>query len=139
MSSLDLISYLKTLKPEDWTKKVTDKWAVKDVIAHMVGWERESVKVLQEFKKNRKGNPWFLKTDTDYEPFNKKSIDFYKSYPPERLLSEWEKLRKEVERYIQEIGEEQLRVRPDMQWVFDEEIGDHHKHHYRQIKNAIER
>ena len=44
MSELDFVSYLKILKPEDWHKKVNDKWTVKDVVAHMIGWEKGDVK-----------------------------------------------------------------------------------------------
>ena len=47
MKKADFISYLKTLKPEDWNKKVTDKWKVKDVVAHLIGWERDDTKIIR--------------------------------------------------------------------------------------------
>ena len=42
----DFITYLRALRPEGWQLKVTDKWTVKDVVAHMVGWERQDPKTL---------------------------------------------------------------------------------------------
>ena len=38
---MDHLTYLKSLKLEDWSIIVTSKWTVKDVLAHLVGWERE--------------------------------------------------------------------------------------------------
>lgn len=132
------ILLLKSLKPEDWEKKVNKDWTVKDVVAHMVGWEKEDVRIIGEVWKTKK-RPWFYETE-NYDEFNKKYVDFYRDFTPEELISEWEKYQREVDREIKKIGEEKMRARPDLfDWLFEDKIAvdSHYGHHYHQIKNAI--
>ncbi len=137
---MDFIEFLRKIEPEMWGVRATSKWTVKDVVAHMVGWEKESVKTLREFKENGTDNPWFMKKDADYTEFNDGAVLFYSEYSPEQLLAEWEKLQNELEMLIKNIGEDILRARPDMEWVFDESKDGHeghYEHHLKQIKEAI--
>jgi len=137
MSETDFIAYLKTLKPEDWDKKVTDQWAVKDVVAHMVGWEKEAARIIKSIWEKKK-IPWFYKTD-DYDNFNKKAVEYYKEYKPNELIEEWEKWQSKVDKEISRIGEDKLRARPDLfGWLFEEGSNSHANEHYQQIKNVIE-
>lgn len=138
MPEINFIAYLKTLKPEDWDKKVTDKWTVKDVVAHMIGWEKEDAHIIKSIWKDKK-IPWFYKTE-DYDDFNKKSVDYYKEYKPDKLIKEWEKWQKKVEEEINRIGKSKLRARPDLfRWLFDEGDDSHYNLHYRQIKDVVEK
>ena len=77
MIRLDFISYIKTLKPVDLNKQVSDKWTVKDVVAHMIGWEKEDTKVIGLTWKTKK-RPWFYETD-HYDDFNNKLLDLLKT------------------------------------------------------------
>jgi hypothetical protein len=99
---MDFIAYLKTLKPEDWHKKVDDGRTVKEVVAHMVGWEKEDTKIIRSAWATKK-RPWFYETE-DFDDFNKKSIEYYKDYEPAELISEWEKWQKKVKEEINRIG-----------------------------------
>ncbi len=136
--SSNFISYLRTLKIDDWNKKVTDKWTVKDVVAHMVGWEKEDPEIIKSTWGSKKV-PWFYETD-NYDDFNKKAVEFYKDYTPAQLLDEWEKWRNKVKEEIERIGEDKLRARPDLfGWLFEEGEGSHYNHHYQQIRKALEK
>ncbi|MCX6785073.1 MAG: hypothetical protein NTV81_04060 [Candidatus Komeilibacteria bacterium] len=56
---MDTINFFKNLKPSDWDVLATKKWRVKDVLAHLVGWEREVAKALvRVFEAEEK--PWFV-------------------------------------------------------------------------------
>jgi hypothetical protein len=140
---LDFISFLKTLKPEDWVKRVTDRWTVKDVVAHMVGWEKDDVEVIKSTWESKE-EPWFYKTD-NYDEFNRKHVEFYKDYTPSQLIEEWEKWQRKVKEEVDRIGEDKLRTRPDLfGWLFEgnntyipNEGGSHYNHHYNQIKKAL--
>ena len=133
---MGFIFYLKTLKPEDWSKKATDKWTVKDVVAHLVGWEKEVVNTLDEARKT--GEPaWFMK-QKNWDEFNKQNTEFYKNYSPKELLEEWEMWQEKLEAKIKELGESELRDDKDMEYLFDEGDDSHYEHHYRQIKKAVE-
>lgn len=138
MSDTDFFSYLKTLEPEDWHRMATDAWTVKDVVAHMVSWEKEAAAVIQSAW-DRKEPPWFMKTD-DYDEFNRKSVLSYKNYTPAQLVEEWERWQKKVEEEIERVGEYNLKTRPDLfGWLFEPGDGSHYEHHYRQVKRAIEK
>ncbi|MFC1721449.1 DinB family protein [Patescibacteria group bacterium] len=127
------LSCIKALSDENWNLMVTDKWSVKDVVAHMIGWEKEDPEAIRLTWKTKQ-KPWFKKTD-DYADFNKSAVDFYKSYRPTELIAELEKWQKRVQETIDQIGEENLRDYPDLfDWLFDESEDSHYADHLKQIK-----
>ena len=77
---MDFIGYLKKLDSEDWNKQVTERWTVKDVTAHMVGWERKDVEEIRRIWET-KSPPWW-KNNPNYDEFNAKWVEFYKKYTP---------------------------------------------------------
>jgi len=142
---MGFISYLKTLKPKDWNVKVTDKWTVKDVVAHMVGWERGDVEEIKRIWET-KTPPWW-KNDPNYDEFNYKWVGFYKDYTPEQLIAEWEMWQRKVTKEVGKIGYSNIKSRPDLfDWLIEDknnnytlnEGGSHYEHHYNQIKKALE-
>lgn len=143
MPDPDFIAYLKTLKPEEWQVMVTPKWTVKDVVAHMVGWEKGDVEAIRSIWKTKQ--PAWWKGQDNFDDFNNQAVEFYKNYTPERLIAEWEMWQKKVGEEIDKIGYENIKSRPDLfDWLF-EGIQDnrqdgnesHYKHHYNQIKKAL--
>lgn len=137
MPKLDFISYLKTLKPEDWNKKVNTHWTIKDVVAHMVGWEKIDPQIIRDTWRTKK-RPWFYETD-DFDNFNRKNVQFYKKYTDKMLIAEWEKYNKLSQAEIDRIGEKNLRAIPELfGWLFSEaEDNSHYNHHYQQIRNIM--
>lgn len=85
-SAHEFIAYLRRLRPEEWDVKVTDKWTVKDVVAHMVGWEKDDPAAIRNAWETKQ-LPWFYATDA-YDEFNKRSVEFYRDYAPHELLEE---------------------------------------------------
>lgn len=131
------VDYLKTLKSEDWDLMATSKWTVKDMVAHMVGWEHSDPRFIKKMWETKE-KPWWKDTK-NYDDFNKKWVEFYKSFSPEELIAEWEKWRREIEIEVDEIGEDNLKQYPELfGWLFKhDEKTSHYYHHYEQIKNAI--
>lgn len=142
---MNFISYLKTLNPEDWGVKVNKNWTVKDVVAHMVGWERGD---LEEIRKiwETKTPPWW-KTNPNYDEFNAKWVEFYKNYTPQKLIAEWEMWQKKVSEEVSRIGYSNIKSRPDLfDWLIEDEDGknytldedgSHYAHHLKQIRKAL--
>lgn len=127
------IELLKNLKSEDWNKKVNDSWTVKDVIAHMVGWEEECVNQLPVIW-NTKQTPWFL-DETKDDAFNKHSLEKFKQFSPEQLITEWEKWLEKGKETVSGIGEENMKNNPKLfGWWFDD---SHNKSHYDQVRKAV--
>jgi hypothetical protein len=144
MPDVNFILYLKTLKPEDWNKKATNKWTVKDVVSHMIGWEKGEVQVIKETWETKKW-PWWFASVEAYDDYNAKYVEFYKNYSPPLLIAEWEKWQKKVQEQIDRIGENNLKNHIELfYWLFegvDDSRSDgtdgHYKHHYNQIKKAV--
>ena len=67
---MDVIPNLKNLSESDWYLKATDKWLVKDIVSHLIGWEREVSNCFLDSWENGV-EPWFMKID-DYSEINQK-------------------------------------------------------------------
>jgi len=134
----DFFRFLKNLKPEDWNKKINDKWTIKDAVAHLVAWERECA-ICLPMAWEKKENPWFIKTD-NYDEFNKRAIQTYKNYLPEELLSEWEKWQNALEKEAEKIGVNNLQSAQfglTFEWFFDEGENNHYLQHFNEIKKVF--
>jgi predicted restriction endonuclease len=142
----DFITYLKTLKSDDWNKMATSQWTVKDVVAHMVGWERRDAEVIPIFWKTKKREPW-MSTRAEWDEFNRKEVERYTNYAPQQLLDEWQMWQKKVKEEIDKIGYDNIKSRSDLfDWILEDEGhytlnegGSHYEHHYEQIKNAVQK
>jgi hypothetical protein len=134
----EFFELLEDLNERDWEIKVNQNWTIKDVISHLVGWEKESCNALQEswtFKKE----PWFLKTD-DFSKFNETSVNNYKDYSKEMIIKEWKYWQYMLNKMIEEIKEKNLKKYPELfSWVFDEGENSHYLKHLNQIKKVLKR
>lgn len=133
MVTNQFIKFLKNLNQNDWKTLVDHNWTIKDVVAHLVGWEKECAMLLPVLWSQKK-RAWFLDTE-DYSDFNKRSVDHYKDFTSEELLSEWNKWVSALDEEIKRIGDEKLKNRPELfDWVFDE---DHYLEHFEQVKKIL--
>lgn len=144
---MNFIEYLKSLRPKDWNTKVTDKWTVKDVVAHMVGWEKRDAEVIPIFWETKKKAPW-MSTREEWDKFNDIWVEYYRDYTPEELMAEWEVWQKKITEEIDKIGHN-LKARPDLfDWLLDggegssnvftmNADGSHYQHHLKQIRQAL--
>lgn len=148
MPDARFINYLKTLQPEDWQKQITSEWTVKDVVAHMIGWDRGDVDAVKIIWQNKQSPAWKLSGwgKAEDDAYNAKWVEYYKDFTSEQLILEWDKWQVEVMGLIESIGEENMKARPDLfDWLF-EGVGDdrkdttpgHYKHHYNQIRKVVE-
>lgn len=132
----EFFNLLRSLKKEEWYVKVNSRWAVKDVIAHLVAWEEEAAVCLREAWQTKQ-KPWFLLTD-NFDDFNKRAVNKYKNYSPKQLLERWDFVIRVLDSEIKDIGVGNLRLRPDLfEWVFDEGEDGHYLEHFQQIKKVL--
>lgn len=114
----------------------TSTKTVKDVLAHLVGWQRE---VVVEFEKSLRGEePWFISI-TNYDDFNGRIDKEFKTVSTKVLLKEFRKWDQILEQRISELGEDVLRRRKEAEWVFDEGDDGHFLEHLNQMKQAIKK
>jgi hypothetical protein len=127
----DFIKYMEELKDEDWNILVDSNWTVKDVIAHLVGWEEECVRILKEPLVGEQ--PWYyLEEDKNYLEFNRQNIEKYKDYTSKELLEKWKFFRQLLEEEIKKIGgESAIKKIPEL---FKH---THYLEHLEQIKKIV--
>lgn len=123
---------LKSLRQKDWEIMITNKWNVKDVFAHLIGWLEEVIKVLPEAWKEKK-MPWFMNTN-DYSEFNDKAVKKYNDLSPQELLEKYEGLEKELNRVIKQIGKENIKADKRFIWAIDD---SHELTHLKEIYKKI--
>jgi len=135
----NFITLLRQLKPEEWDKKVNDKWTVREIVAHMVAWERDDPEIIKKSWETKE-KPWFVNNNSeDDNKFNKKALEYYRSFSPKQLIDEWEFHQKKVKETITEIGEDNLKHYPEcFGWLFDDSKDSHYNHHYNQIKKIVD-
>lgn len=134
----DFLKLLSELEDKNWNIKVNNNWTVKEVVAHLIGWEKESAKLLPKVWKTHK-KPWFLET-SDYSNFNKKSVTKYKNFSPKQLIEEWKFWQNKLEEEIKKIGTVKLKSESKLfSWVFDESENNHYLRHLNQIKKALDK
>jgi len=132
---MDTISFFKSLKPGDWEKPVTRLWKVKDVLSHLVGWEREIAQELPKAWENSE-DPWFMDTD-NFNDFNAEIYEEYKNFSPAQLLAELKEWQDALSEEIERIGEDEIRNSNYSEWVFDEGREPHFEHHINQVRQAL--
>ena len=72
-----------------------------------------------------------------YDDYNENIYQEFKNYTPKKLISELEKWQDLLDKEIQKIGEEKIRQRAHIDWVFDDGGEPHSEHHIEQIKEAL--
>ncbi|MFA6602746.1 MAG: hypothetical protein WCT01_02985 [Candidatus Shapirobacteria bacterium] len=132
----EIIRLLKTLPPETWNLVIDNKWTIKEIVAHFVGWEEECVSQLPLIWQNQRTACFLFLDEVGDAKFNQESLEKYAHLSPTQLLTEWEKWLKQGEKTVQEIDENNMKTNPKLfSWWFDQ---SHYQGHYDQIRKALE-
>lgn len=142
---MDFLTYCKQLKPEDWSRQINTNWTVRDLVAHMVGWEKAFTEELMKSWETKQA-PWFMDPGS-WDRYNAKSVQLYQDYTPEQLLSELEKWQRKLKSEINRIGKDNLRQAKIFGWVFEwvlgednpksDEIASHQLYHLKQLQRVM--
>ena len=142
INPMDFAAFLKTVQPEDWEKMATEKWTVKHVVAHLVGWAAGDPKAIRDAWET-KTPPWWMRHNED-DAFNERNVSLFHDWSPDELIAKWEKCQQAIRDEIEIIGEQNIQKHPELfRWLLDaEKVGgdnQHVLHHRKQIEKAIAR
>jgi len=90
--------YMNSL-PENLFLKKLDDWAPRDILAHLIGWNRSTIEGCQEIMASRVPL-YFIDPGDDFSKFNAILVREYSSEDRERLLEELEISRQELEQFL---------------------------------------
>ena len=109
----ELETVLNNLLPEDFvTFRVLGIWKIKDVIAHLSGWNIELKKSIDKLLNNEE--LWFISESEDF--FNKIQIMRRKSLSVEEVLAEWKKTFVELIERIRNLTDEEWEFTSKYKW-----------------------
>lgn len=110
----ELEKVIENLFPEDFvTFRVLGTWKIKDVIAHLSGWNIELKKAVDNLLSN--DEIWFAQEhDEDY--FNKVQVLKRKSMSVEEVLNEWEKTFNQLLERLRNLTDEEWNFRSKQTW-----------------------
>ena len=124
---------LGSLKPKQWEIEVVPKRNVRDIIAHMVGWEKEAVEQLKKPKDDS-----YSMGIKDYQKFNDIAVRRYKILSTKELMNEWEKWQKLLDEEIIKSDRETLDKKSQLfDWIIDGKESNHYECHLIQLRKLF--
>lgn len=109
----ELEAVLENLLPEDYvTFRVLGTWKIKDVIAHLSGWNIELKKSIDKLLKNEE--LWFATEDEGF--FNKIQVMKRKSLSVEQVLDEWKRTFTDLIERIKNLTDEEWEFTSIYNW-----------------------
>ena len=104
------------------------KWTFKEMVAHIVGWEKEVAVRFIEFIRGSTED-----VNYDINSFNKNSVDSRQLQTWQETVYELQEAQTDLQEIISKIGEDDLRVEKRFQlWV--NVLIRHYKQHLKQLK-----
>ena len=95
----DFSKCIQDLSDSEFVKKM-DGWRPRDVLAHLVGWNRLTINGCQQIKMGRLP-AYFNDSENDYSNVNAESIKTYALLDKELLLDELQKSTLAVQNYLE--------------------------------------
>ena len=103
-------------------------WSVKDILAHIVGWENEALKLFKDFLVNPDVNDTY-----DINSFNENSVTSRKNKTWNEIIEELKSIQEELSAFISTLSQKDIDAEDRFsEWV--EVLIDHYKHHTMQLK-----
>jgi hypothetical protein len=112
---------------------VCGEWTVKDVVSHIIGWEKETILQFKSFLAGSSKNVRY-----DMDAFNKKSVELRKHLSWDQVVSELQTAQKEL-RYLNDSideGNPLIEKRFMTSWL--NTLSQHYKHHLTQLMSNKE-
>lgn len=84
---LSIVEVVKQLPPDSLDEVFLGVWSVKDLLAHLIGWDYTNLQAIQEVLDGKRPT-FFQYYDKDWQSYNARLVQQYKVEPFERLLNE---------------------------------------------------
>jgi len=105
-ATLDLLA---KLKPGEIRKpKTQGKWAIRDVIAHIVAWEEEACKRLDLILQGKSGEIHYFDSRKEADTFNARAVRRHQDMTFPNLLKRAEEVRKDLVTRIKNLPPEEI-------------------------------
>jgi hypothetical protein len=93
-----------------------DEWSVKDILIHLSAWEAELVKLLWQAKQGQRPSTVHF-SNIDVDTLNREWYLAYKDRPLERVLPDFEAVRKQTIRRVESFSDKDLNDEQRFPWL----------------------
>jgi len=98
----EVLSAIESLPPELYDRVFLGTWNVKDILAHLIGWDITNLQAIQQILAGQYPT-FFLYYDTDWHSYNAQLLQFYKVEPFSDLLERLNNSHKELIGYLESL------------------------------------
>lgn len=134
------ISNLTSYSDDALCKQIVGTWSIQDIISHIMGWDKNFIKTLNQIIKNEQVK---LEEHYDVQAFNEASVVFGREMKPHDLLKEAISQRKQLISKLNMVSESAL-IRQfnnssyTLETFLQEMFVNHDKHHEEQIMKYLQ-
>jgi hypothetical protein len=133
---------LRSLLPDvDHRMEIYPGWRIKEVLAHLIGWDDVTILAVQDFVA---GNPPLMTAMRGIDYYNSQTVAERKDLDYDQILREWEWVREQLMRMLDQLAEENLAATIITPWGPSLSIEtvmnimiDHEKEHTEAIRERI--
>lgn len=102
-----ILDEIKKLAPEQVDEPCIGAWSVKDLIAHLVGWDFTNLQAVQEILSDRRPT-FFQSYDKDWRTYNAKLVALYRRETIQNAFSEVEESHAKLIAFLQSLPAREL-------------------------------
>lgn len=103
----ELLKTIQALTPEQRDQLLIGEWSVKDLIAHLIGWDFTNLEAVQEIRAGRRPT-FFQYYDKDWHSYNAQLVSMYKVEPFADLVSAVEASHRELISFLEACSAEEF-------------------------------
>ena len=96
-----------TVRPQQWDEMFLGTWALRDLLAHLVGWDYANLEAAQAILAGRRPAFWAYQ-DRDWQAFNARLVTEYRREDPEELLALVGDSRRQLMVFLETIPAEEI-------------------------------
>lgn len=126
-------------------KDVVGEWSIKNVLAHLTGWEKIVIDFLPERLATGNRPHIFSVMNADQDGWNAQQVASCEHLTPMEQLDDFQRTRQALLQVLHDLGEEALnRQHPWPEWqgtlaiYIDEQVGGHEREHLEAVLAAAE-
>jgi len=110
----EFVSSIDSLTGDTFLKRMDD-WSPRDVLAHLIGWNRYTIEGCEQIKR---GEPpfYFIDSGDDFSKVNAVSVQRYSSRDRRQLIDELNTSFGELERYLRSLGSAEWKADYGVRW-----------------------
>ncbi len=91
------------------TRRVTDRWTLKDLLGHLAMWEQVATQFIAEYKRDGAPQPLGLQDDAAIDAHNERQVALRRDWPLARVRAEFDVAHRDLLAAVASLSDDDLR------------------------------